>query len=265
MRHTTMQPEDSLRIHPPEDSLEIHPLADKFPMMSELEYEALKADIAENGLREPLVLFEGKILDGRNRYRACQQLLREFKTTDFEGDYEQAAKRSASANLTRRHLTKSQKAMFIAKGGLAKAPSSDEAKATIRDAAKRYGVNHMTIYKAFYVFGRDQKLAEEVLKGKISVGRAESKLRANEQAVGEDVDQKSRGGESGQQPARVNADLESAVARIAALLKREVAAPTRKIVFDHLEATLKALEPPKRNRGRKPPKSRSSRPRTSQR
>ncbi len=50
---------------------EYHELASQFPLMSDLEYEALRQDIANNGLNEPLILFEGKILDGRNRYRAC--------------------------------------------------------------------------------------------------------------------------------------------------------------------------------------------------
>jgi hypothetical protein len=40
-------------------ALEFHPLADIFPLLE------------GQDLHEPIVLFEGKILDGRNRYRAC--------------------------------------------------------------------------------------------------------------------------------------------------------------------------------------------------
>lgn len=54
--------------------LEAHPYAEILPPMAEAEYQALKSDIASNGLREPIILFEGKILDGRHRHRACQEL-----------------------------------------------------------------------------------------------------------------------------------------------------------------------------------------------
>ncbi len=51
--------------------IEFHPLANIFPLIEGEDFEALVKDVRENGLREPIVLLEGKILDGRNRYRAC--------------------------------------------------------------------------------------------------------------------------------------------------------------------------------------------------
>jgi hypothetical protein len=49
-----------------------HPLAECFPLLPLVELQTLALDIAKNGLIHPVVIFEGKILEGRNRYRACQ-------------------------------------------------------------------------------------------------------------------------------------------------------------------------------------------------
>lgn len=87
-----------------------HPVADIFPMMDESEYAGLVADIKANGLREPIWLHSGKIIDGRNRYRACCDLNIEptFRTWDGEGSLVAFV---VSLNLHRRHLTASQRAI----------------------------------------------------------------------------------------------------------------------------------------------------------
>ncbi|HEX5442465.1 MAG TPA: hypothetical protein VFW87_01490, partial [Pirellulales bacterium] len=50
----------------------IHPAATLFPLMHGVPLGELAADIAENGLREPIVCTDGLVLDGRNRLRACE-------------------------------------------------------------------------------------------------------------------------------------------------------------------------------------------------
>lgn len=54
-------------------SFESHHETELFPLLRGPEFEALVEDIRANGLREPVNLFEGKVLDGRNRIRACEK------------------------------------------------------------------------------------------------------------------------------------------------------------------------------------------------
>jgi hypothetical protein len=91
-----------------------HEAAALLPAMSETEFSALVEDIRENGLREPIVLYEGKILDGRHRMRACEQLGLAPLTKEWDGKGAPEAF-VASMNLHRRHLTISQRAMIAAK------------------------------------------------------------------------------------------------------------------------------------------------------
>lgn len=96
----------------PESSkaLGFHPIADMFPLLTGEEYENLKADIAANGLREPIWLHpDGHILDGRNRYRACRDLGLEPPTRLWNGKGSAVAF-VVSLNLHRRHLNTSQRA-----------------------------------------------------------------------------------------------------------------------------------------------------------
>jgi hypothetical protein len=95
--------------------LKFHPLAGIFPLMEGAEFDALVADIKANGLHYPVILYDGKILDGRNRYRAC--LAAGFEPTVRNGDnwIGDPASFVISRNIHRRHLTTEQKRDLIAK------------------------------------------------------------------------------------------------------------------------------------------------------
>lgn len=92
----------------------IHPIADIFPLLDGQEFDALADDIAEHGLREPLWLSkDGRLLDGRNRLRACQRFGLVPETRTYQGD--DIAAFVVSLNLRRRHLNESQRAMVAAR------------------------------------------------------------------------------------------------------------------------------------------------------
>jgi ParB-like chromosome segregation protein Spo0J len=91
--------------------LEFHPAANLFPLMEGDDFAALVADIAEHGQREPIVLHDGLILDGRNRYRACERLGLAPQYCQWDGIGSPTAY-VISLNLHRRHLTSSQRAVI---------------------------------------------------------------------------------------------------------------------------------------------------------
>lgn len=81
-----------------------------FPEMSEEDFSALKSSISKgfNASLGSIILYEGKILDGWNRYRACLECNIEPVFEDFIGTDNEAFTFSINANQDRRHLTKSQ-------------------------------------------------------------------------------------------------------------------------------------------------------------
>lgn len=95
-----------------DEKIEFHALANIFPLLEGVSFRELVEDIRINGLREPIVLLDGKILDGRNRYRAAMAAQVGVRFRQYDG--KDALAFVISANLHRRHLDASQRAMIAA-------------------------------------------------------------------------------------------------------------------------------------------------------
>jgi len=104
------------------------------------EFDGLVESIKKHGLLEPIVLHEGKILDGRNRYRAAREVGYKFVAenfTEFKGADPKAF--VIDRNVHRRHLTTAQKQDLI------KQLLRDDPRASDRQIARRAGVSHRTV------------------------------------------------------------------------------------------------------------------------
>ena len=83
-----------------------HPICLLTPSADEDELHDLTDDSRAHGLIDPIVLFEGMILDGRNRAAACERAGVAPRYVQFGGGREDALILVISHNLKRRHLTK---------------------------------------------------------------------------------------------------------------------------------------------------------------
>lgn len=174
---------------------ETHPAALLFPMMAEEELNKLADDIAANGLLEPVVLYHGQIIDGRNRLEACKLAGVEPKYITVNGEIGQPVLYVVSKNLHRRHLSVGQRAAIAAEmvpmlreaakhrqansgpgqyGGKPLTENSTEAvKGEVREiAADAVGVSSYSVQSALNLKKSDPKAYEKVKAGEISVNSA---------------------------------------------------------------------------------------------
>ncbi len=181
--------------------MKFHDVASIFPMMGEDELENLAEDIKTNGLIDAIWTYKGEIIDGRNRYLACQRVGETPRYQEWDGgSYEQLVAFVVALNLKRRHLTSSQRAMIATdieerlaeaakermsaggkvttKQGKEKIPYPVQDQGQARDqAAEIAGTNPRYVQDAKKIKEEAPELVHEVESGKISIPGAMRKIK----------------------------------------------------------------------------------------
>lgn len=164
--------------------LRFHPYSEIFPLTEGDDFDGLVADIRDNGLIDDIWIFEGAILDGRNRYRACAAAGIDIPLDRFvhfkpevHGD---PLTFSIAKNLKRRHLNDDQRRMVAARlanmrpgrpAGAAETPA--ECGVKIEEAARLVNVDAAGTERARTVLARaTPEVREAVDKGKLTVAAA---------------------------------------------------------------------------------------------
>jgi hypothetical protein len=154
-------------------ALEFHPLANIFPMMTDAEANDLGDDMLEHGQREPIWLYDGMILDGRNRYNGC--LLKDIEPRFVEFRGADALGFVISLNLKRRHLDESQRAVVAGKlATLRDGQRADQVEGVpIGRAASMLNVSERSVARAREVIDKGAPdLIAAVEQGEVSVSAA---------------------------------------------------------------------------------------------
>lgn len=199
-----------------------HKIANLWPLMSDAELDELAQDIKEHGLLNPIWLYEGEILDGRNRELAClrARIKPEYKT--YTGDSPTAF--AWSQNEKRRHMLPSQRAAMGAElmpqlreearkrmvAGKRTDPEPDEAEGgQARDqAAKIVGAGKNSIDLADRVKREAPAVFEKMKAGKISLQDARRAVAAIPKDPWSDSEKKRKALVSAGKTVLANAELD---------------------------------------------------------
>lgn len=163
-------------------SVRMHPVTELFPPMSDEEFRALVEDIRQHGQREPVTLWRGQVIDGRNRVRACQELDCAIRTRVWNGAESDLVGYVVSLNLRRRHLNESQRALVAdrianMRQGERTDLASIEARLSQSDAAALLNVSRASVQRAHEVTERAPDLVPAIERGEMTVTQATRAIR----------------------------------------------------------------------------------------
>lgn len=182
---------------------EIHPAAEIFPLLDGKEYAALVEDIRENGQLEPIVRIDGRVVDGRNRLRACVDLgiaprtvsrdeldpwdfawslnverrhlpegdraARRLKWRDAKAASERSATRHREANNARSRTQRQAANPHVVDKGSHDVGAKNHAK---NELAKEANVSPATAQKAITVHDKRPELFDAVVRGDVTLNQA---------------------------------------------------------------------------------------------
>ena len=171
---------------------EYHELSTVFVSFEDTqEFDGIVDSIKQYGLFEPIIMWQGWIVDGRHRHKAC--LKADVKPTyEYIPDdtpFNVVLDRVVGANLMRRHMTTGQRAMTAAAlatmtvGGTgsnqhekSKRNNCSDSKSN-KDAADKLNVSDMSVKRAKAIKRDAPDLAEEVSKGNMTLNAADNERR----------------------------------------------------------------------------------------
>lgn len=168
--------------------MRFHAYSEIFPLLEGAALDELAADIKAFGLREPIWTYQGQILDGRNRWLACQQVHVDPQCRTYKGTDAGALALVISANMRRRDLTPEQRALAAArvstlrvgsnqhsskKAALPDEGGSRGANLSVAEAAAQFDVSTAAVKRAKQVIADGSKpLQKAVESGEVSLRRA---------------------------------------------------------------------------------------------
>jgi DNA-binding Lrp family transcriptional regulator len=216
---------------------QFHPVANVFPLLDSAELDELVADVKSQGLREPIVLCEDKILDGRNRYRACKEAGVEPRFINYEGDDPLAY--VISVNLRRRHLAAGQREAVLKELIKARPELSN------RQIAAKARVSHPTVGKVRKKLERTGDV-EKVSTSVDTKGRAQPRTKSRKTAHATAPVVRTGVPQPVLQETAFNEALERVIASLGPLRMLELALARAKLPYEQLhvifDRALRAVE-----------------------
>lgn len=152
-----------------------HPFSALFSKydMSEADLAKLADDINNNGQHLPITTFDGEVLDGWNRYRACMLVNIKPAIEEFDGEDPWAF--VCSVNISRRHMTAQQiAAVFLLKQNMdCNSDSVSIDTPSVRDVAKQFDVPHAAAQRLTKI-AKDAtpEVKQAVIDGTTSISKA---------------------------------------------------------------------------------------------